>query len=109
MFFCFPAVTCSAITLENGEVIYTMSPQNGEFPLNTVATFSCSPQSNLSGCSSSICQASGNSGNWNPHAPTCDLSIDNNLASISHLFIASLLVSSATNYYNKSPKKLKQE
>ena len=71
---CFPTVTCSAITLENGQVTYSMPPQNGEYPLNTLATFSCSPQSSLSGSVSSTCQVSGNSANWNAETPTCELS-----------------------------------
>ena len=71
---CFPAVTCSAITLENGEVTYTTTQVNGAYPLDTEATFSCSSQAKLSGSSSLTCQAFENSGNWNPQIPTCNLS-----------------------------------
>ena len=64
-------MTCSAITLENGEVTYTMPEENGRYSIDTVANFSCSTQANLTGTQSSTCQASGN---WNPQIPTCNLS-----------------------------------
>ena len=83
----FPAVTCSAITLENGEVTYTTTQVSAEYPLDTVATFSCSSQSKLSGSSSSTCQAFENTGNWNPQIPTCNLSNTNNTVSRNCLLI----------------------
>ena len=67
-------VTCSAIMLENVEITYTVSEENGRYPLNTVANFSCSSQSIISGSMSTTCQAFRNSGNWNPQIPTCNLS-----------------------------------
>ena len=78
MFNCFSAVICSAISLPNGEVSYTTSQANGGYVVDTIATFTCSSQSDLSGSSSSTCQSSGNSAVWNPQTPICDLSNENN-------------------------------
>ena len=71
--FNFFTVTCSDINLPNGEVIYSISLENERYPVNTEATFSCSPEYILSGSSSSTCLASGNSAVWNPQIPTCNL------------------------------------
>ena len=67
-------VTCTEISLPNGEVNYTTMEENGRYMLDTVATFTCDSQSNLSGFNSSTCQASNNSAHWNPEPPTCNLS-----------------------------------
>ena len=74
VFSCFCAVTCTEISLPNGEVNYTTTEENGRYMLNTVATFVCDSESNLSGFNSSTCQASNNSAYWNPETPTFNLS-----------------------------------
>ena len=55
-------------------VHYNTTQEDGRYMLNTVATFFCDSQSNLSGFNSSTCQASNNSAYWIPEAPTCNLS-----------------------------------
>ena len=62
------------LSLENGEITYNTSSLNGDYPLYTVASFSCDEFYSREGSSSAICQ---NSGNWNPQAPTCNASNGN--------------------------------
>ena len=62
-------VTCPALTLQNGEVIY----QNGDaiggwYPVDTSARFYCDEEYTQEGNSYSTCQESGH---WNQQGPTC--------------------------------------
>ena len=47
------------MSLENGDTAYNESDINGEYPVGTMASFSCSSGFSLSGSDSSICQMSG--------------------------------------------------
>ena len=75
----FPLVTCSDITVANGEVTYDVLRLNGSYPVNTVATFSCDSGFSLSGSISSTCQTSTAwiFGNLEPQIPTCNLGNEN--------------------------------
>ena len=57
------------MSLNNGEVSYNKSPvNNGRYPFNTQASFTCNSGYRLEGSSSSTCQGQGS---WNNDIPTC--------------------------------------
>ena len=86
-------VTCPALTLPNGEVVYTPSTQvNGRYPVGTVASFLCDYGYSRSGCVQTTCLSSGS---CNLHAPTCNRSKQNNIYS----YIALLTTSSSELLY----------
>ena len=87
----FVPVTCSTINIQNGDVSYNIIQVNGGYPSGTVAHFSCSSQSTLSGSNSSTCQSAGNSANLNPQEPTCDISNKINIILISLFELVSCL------------------
>ena len=61
--------TCAEHSFENGEVNYDKQPVNdGRYPIDTVATYTCNIELVRSGSSSRTCQ---NSGNWEPALPIC--------------------------------------
>ena len=50
------AVICSPVSMGNGDVSYNQSPQNdGNYPVNTRASFKCNALYYLNGPSSSTC------------------------------------------------------
>ena len=52
--------TCEALSLVNGQIDYSESAlTNGEYPVGTVANFTCADGFSLSGSASSVCQMSG--------------------------------------------------
>ena len=62
-------VTCEALSLVNGQIDYTESSlTNGEYPVDTVATFTCDFRYFLSGSESVTCQISGE---WNAKTSIC--------------------------------------
>ena len=63
------AVRCSSLSLSNGEVSYSGSALNGEYPVNVVASFTCNYGYTLSGSASSTCE---NSGTWNKQDQMCN-------------------------------------
>ena len=53
-------IVCDALSLVNGQIDYSESAlTTGEYPVDTVATFTCADGFRLSGFESSICQMSG--------------------------------------------------
>ena len=71
-----PAVTCSALSLTNGQVTYDESAvTSGEYPVGTVATFRCDHGYSSSGSTLSTCETSTS---WDQETPTCNQSIRNN-------------------------------
>ena len=59
----------SLASLPNGQVDYDSNPDDdGQYPMNASATFSCNDEYVLDGETSTICQ---DSGNWNQPTPTC--------------------------------------
>ena len=61
--------TCETLSLVNGQIDYTESAlTNGEYPVDTVATFTCDFRYYLSGSESITCQTSGE---WNAESPMC--------------------------------------
>ena len=71
-----PVVTCTSLSLENGQISYNDSQVNNEYYVDTVANFTCNYGYSLSGSESSRCVTSGN---WNNKTPTCNLSIKNHI------------------------------
>ena len=69
IFFNIDAVTCSSLSLSNDEVSYSGSAVNGEYPVNTVASFTCNSGYALSGSESSTCETSGT---WNEQYQMCN-------------------------------------
>ena len=63
-------VTCDPLqSLQNGEITYNESMlTNGEYPVDTLASFMCNRGYDLSESGSSICQTSGD---WD-ETPTCN-------------------------------------
>ena len=65
----FSVVTCSTLSLANGQIQYNASlASNAEYPVDTLASFTCNHGYTISGSSLSICQPSGN---WNHQPPIC--------------------------------------
>ena len=65
-------VTCTALNLTNGQITYDQdTATNEEYPVGTIATFTCSHGYSLSGSDLSICQTLRS---WNQQVPTCNLS-----------------------------------
>ena len=62
-------VRCAPLSLVNGEVSYTKPAENGQYPVDTVASFSCNSDYYQNGGDSTTCQTSGN---WNKKSPTCE-------------------------------------
>ena len=64
------AMTCEAIGhLGNGTISYNKQPlTNGQYPVNTSASFTCNTGYAISGDMNITCQASGH---WNHSPPTC--------------------------------------
>ena len=70
----FAVVTCASVSLNNGGVSYNKpSVNNGNYPFNTQASFTCNSGYRLEGSSSSTCQGQGS---WNKGVPTCIKSND---------------------------------
>ena len=69
IYFNIDAVTYSSLSLSNGEVSYSGSAMNGEYPVNTVASFTCNSGYALSGSESSTCETSGT---WNEQDQMCN-------------------------------------
>ena len=62
-------VTCTALSLENGELDYNKSSvTNGEYPVDTMAYFMCNYGYATSGAHSTVCQTSGT---WDEETPIC--------------------------------------
>ena len=72
----FVVVICSALSLSNGGISYNQSEVNGEYSVDTKATFSCNSGYKRAGSGSSTCQTSGN---WSPQIPTCNQSKEFNI------------------------------
>ena len=53
-------VLCDGLSLPNGEVNYDPESINGEYPMGTIASFTCNYGYNLNGSNSRTCQISGN-------------------------------------------------
>ena len=62
-------VRCAPLSLVSGEVSNTESAENGQYPVDTVASFSCDSGYYQHGPNSVTCQTSGN---WNEEAPRCE-------------------------------------
>ena len=64
-------VTCDPLqNLENGDINYNESLlTNGEYPVDTLASFMCNRGYDLSGSDSGTCQTSGD---WDQQTPTCN-------------------------------------
>ena len=63
------AATCPVPSFINGEVQYsTDQVENGEYPTDTVAGFTCNDGYSRNGPISSTCK---DSGTWSPVVPTC--------------------------------------
>ena len=61
--------TCEALSLVNGQIDYSDSALTaGEYPVDTVASFTCDFRYYLSGAGSITCQTSGK---WNAESPMC--------------------------------------
>ena len=61
-------VTCSALTLSNGAINYDEDPaDDGRYPMNTIATFTCNDEYYIDGNPTATCESSGN---WNQQ-PIC--------------------------------------
>ena len=53
------AVTCSTLSLQNGRVSYDKDPaDDGHYPVNTIATFTCDDEHYLDGDSAATCESS---------------------------------------------------
>ena len=63
---------CPTLSIENGEVEYHPSQDNGEYPTGTVAFFTCEEGYMRSGSVFGTCQ---DSGTWDSQVPTCEESI----------------------------------
>ena len=61
--------TCPEVNLENGQVEYNLSSQNGQYLTGTLASFTCDDGHVINGSLSSTCQ---DTGTWNPQLPTCE-------------------------------------
>ena len=70
----FITVLCPILSLSNGVVDYSRGEVNGQYPVDTVATFSCNPGYSRSGYNSSTCLTPGN---WNQQTPICSESNTN--------------------------------
>ena len=69
-------VTCEALSLENGHIAYNESSDiNGQYPVDTMASFSCSSGFSLTGSESSICQMSGH---WRQQSQMCKAGKESN-------------------------------
>ena len=64
----FSVVTCSSLSLTNGQITYDTSPTNGGYTVDTIASLTCDLGYTLSGSSSITCQPSGN---WNQPVAIC--------------------------------------
>ena len=74
----FDTVTCTPPNLENGQISYNDSQAtNGEYPVDTKASFTWKYGYSLFGSESSTCSTSGN---WKEETPICNLSIKNNIS-----------------------------
>ena len=62
---------CDGLLLPNGEVNYDPESINGEYPVGTIASFTCDSGYNLNGSTSRTCQPSGN---WTQRTPDCEQS-----------------------------------
>ena len=58
---------CDVLSLSNGQVCYNHGPNNGQYPVDTVASITCDYGYNLDGSHSRFCQPSGT---WN-HTASC--------------------------------------
>ena len=63
-----PVVTCTSLSLENGQISYNDSQLNNDYHVDTVATFTCNYGYTLSGSESSTCLTSGA---WSQKTPNC--------------------------------------
>ena len=63
------AGTCPDISLPDGRVSFNRDPtDNGQYPVETIATFTCNPLHSLYGDESTTCETSGS---WSHQIPTC--------------------------------------
>ena len=60
---------CLPLNLENGEIECEHSPENGQYPTDTVAFFTCNDGYMRTGPIFITCQ---DSGIWDPEIGTCD-------------------------------------
>ena len=67
----FVVATCPPLSLENGEIMYTETPINGGYPVNTGATFRCHDAYRPTVYNNQICL---DSGQWIGETPKCLLS-----------------------------------
>ena len=66
----FTLATCAQLNLDNGGVTYNESMvMTDEYPVDTLASFSCDRGYNLNGSATSTCQTSGE---WDQDTPTCE-------------------------------------
>ena len=71
-YFFLNVVTCVVLSLQNGQISYNDSQAtNGEYPVDTVASFSCNYGHSRSGSNSRTCQIQGD---WDQETPTCNQS-----------------------------------
>ena len=62
-------MTCQALSLVNGQINYNEPAAiNGDYPVGTVASFTCTDNYYLSGSESITCQTSGD---WNQETSAC--------------------------------------
>ena len=62
-------VTCGHLNLINGHVTYNRSPVGGNYPVDTVASFSCNSGYYKSQAGTRTCQETRN---WSNQNPTCN-------------------------------------
>ena len=65
---CFVSVTCTSLTLINGDVSYSISAIDGRYPVGSTASFTCSDGYIRNGLDSSTCMITGE---WMDELPTC--------------------------------------
>ena len=74
-------VSCSALNLTNGMVSYnTNQKPDGQYVVETIATFTCDPGYSVDGLFSTICNVSGN---WGQPTPICTGTIIKQLRNLS--------------------------
>ena len=85
-------VLCEDLYLSNGQVSFDQAEVNGQYPVDTVATFTCIHGYSLEGSSTRTCQASGI---WNQQVASCRLSNDIREHSYSSHNISNFIVQSS--------------
>ena len=64
----FVSVTCTSLTLINGDVSYSTSAVDGRYPVGSTVYFTCSDGYMRNGLDSSTCNITGE---WMDELPTC--------------------------------------